>query len=233
MAIETEREIRASSNDEELVRLRRQTIREAALQVFLEKGYERTSMRDIGRACGMSHGNLYNYVSSKTDILHLLFVHQVMGAGPLRSLRSTLGDASYTKVLSECMVRSFQNCDSTREYLLLFNREIHRFSREDRHRLLASEADDVSFFEQLLREGTEAGEFQVSKPIIIAHDILMYGFDWAVRQWFLKQHCTLEEYTEEHIRMVLELVGAKTSRTASTQQAESEARVSSNTSQGA
>ena len=78
----------------------------------------------------------------------------------------------------------------------------------------------------------EAGEFQVSKPTLIAHNILICGHDWGLRKWFLEQHYTLEEYTEEQVRLVLELVGAKTSQTAKTRQAESAARMSSNTSEG-
>ena len=210
------RKIRASSGDEELVRRRRQTIMDAALKVFLARGYEKATMRDIGKACGMTHGNLYNYISSKTDILHLICVNMAVGAEILRPIRSDLSDASYTRILSECMTAYIQGCDPRRESLLFFNREVHKLSEEGRHILLDSDVDIVAFFEQLLREGMEAGEFRVSKPTLLAHNILMYGFDWAMRKWFLQQHYTLEEYTEEQVRLVLELVGAKASRTANT-----------------
>ena len=227
------REVRTFSSDEKLVSERREGIAKKAVELFLEKGYEKTTMRDIGKACGLSAGSLYHYIGSKADILHLIYANAGIGAETLRRIQSSLGDASHTRVLSECMVWYLQNCDSRRELLVFFNREIHKFSREDRNVLLSSEADIVSFFEQLLREGVEAGEFQVSKPILIAHNILMCGHDWALRKWFLKQHFTLEEYTEEQIRLVLELVEAKTSRTAKIPQAESAARLSSNTSSGA
>ena len=137
-----------------------------------------------------------------------------MGADAQRHFLSTLGNVSYARALSECMSRYFKGCDLFRESYILFNREIQKFSREDRHSLLASEADVVSFYEQLLREGTEAGEFQVSDPSLIAHNILMYGQDWALRKWYLKQHYSLKEYTQKQIRMVLELVTTKTNQTA-------------------
>ena len=223
------RKVRTFSSDKKLVEERRKNIADKAVKVFLKKGYEKATMRDLGEACGMSAGNLYNYIGSKADILHLICIYKSKGSETYRYHRSAVGDESKTRVLSECMALLFQNNDQNHEYALFFNREIQKFSREDRNRLLASEMDLVSFFEELLREGMENGEFQVSQPALVSHNILMYGNDWALRRWFLKQHYTLEEYTEEQIRMVLELITAKTNQTARTGKVESTATVSSNT----
>ena len=234
------RKVRTFSSDKDLIHTRRRLIAEKAVRVFLEKGYDKATMRDLGKACGVTSGALYHYIGSKEDILHLIFfdVHSGadaqrhflstlgnvsyakalgevhLGADAQRHFLSTLGNVSYARALSECMSRYFKGCDLFRESYILFNREIQKFSREDRHSLLASEADVVSFYEQLLREGTEAGEFQVSDPSLIAHNILMYGQDWALRKWYLKQHYSLKEYTQKQIRMVLELVTTKTNQTA-------------------
>ena len=65
----------ASSQDAELTDLRRRQIVEGASTVLFEKGFHGCSIRDIARACGMSMGQLYHYISSKDDILYLLHVH--------------------------------------------------------------------------------------------------------------------------------------------------------------
>lgn len=44
----------------------------AALRVFGDKGYRRTQMADVGREMGVSPGTLYNYVSSKEALFHLI-----------------------------------------------------------------------------------------------------------------------------------------------------------------
>jgi len=31
----------------------------------------------------------------------------------------------------------------------------------------------------------------------------MFSNDWVLRKWFLKQHYTLEEYTQKHIQMIM------------------------------
>jgi len=213
------------SSDDKLVAQRRKVIVEKALQVFLKKGYERATMRDIGKACGMTHGNLYNYIASKEDLRHLILMRDIDGAARLRDYRAKLGDVTCARALSECMAHFLRGMDSMTGPLLFFDREVYKFPQEDRRVALAAEVAVVSFFEELLREGVEAGEFQVRNPTLLAHDILMYGHDWAVRRWFLKQHVTLEEYIEHHVRLVLESVTTKARQAARTSSTASAAQV--------
>jgi len=63
------------SGDRELTHRKQQQIVEEASQVLFEKGFSRTSIRDIATACGMSMGQLYHYISSKDDILFLMHKH--------------------------------------------------------------------------------------------------------------------------------------------------------------
>lgn len=51
------------------IRARRAHIVEAALECFLEKGYNQTGIRDIARRAEISLGNLYNYFPSKKAVL--------------------------------------------------------------------------------------------------------------------------------------------------------------------
>ena len=44
----------------------------AALRVFAEKGYRRTQMADVAREMGVSPGTLYNYVTGKDALFHLV-----------------------------------------------------------------------------------------------------------------------------------------------------------------
>jgi AcrR family transcriptional regulator len=49
---------------------RRETIFRAAAVLFASRGYERTSIRDVAQACGMSVAGLYYYVRSKEELLY-------------------------------------------------------------------------------------------------------------------------------------------------------------------
>ena len=62
-------------------RLKRESIIQAALQLFSTNGFYKTSIPDIAKKLGMSVGNLYNYFSSK-DILAkeiIKYTSQVLG----------------------------------------------------------------------------------------------------------------------------------------------------------
>lgn len=47
----------------------RETLAEAACELFLEQGYEATSVADITRRAGVSRSSFFNYFSFKSDVL--------------------------------------------------------------------------------------------------------------------------------------------------------------------
>lgn len=47
----------------------RETLAEAACELFLEQGYEATAVADITRRAGVSRSSFFNYFSSKSDVL--------------------------------------------------------------------------------------------------------------------------------------------------------------------
>ena len=66
------RPVGTNTKDPDLIRDRREQLIRAALEVFQEKGFHATTVRDIGRAAGLTQGTIYNYVRSKEDILFLV-----------------------------------------------------------------------------------------------------------------------------------------------------------------
>lgn len=51
----------------------RETIADAAIELFLEQGYEATSVTEITRRAGVSRSSFFNYFSGKSDILWFVF----------------------------------------------------------------------------------------------------------------------------------------------------------------
>lgn len=47
----------------------RETLAEAACELFLEQGYDATSIADITRRAGVSRSSFFNYFASKSDVL--------------------------------------------------------------------------------------------------------------------------------------------------------------------
>src|SRR5690606_22538955 len=65
-------EVKSSVKDEELIRKRREQISRGAVKLFIEKGFHRTTTREIAKEAGFSIGTLYEYIRTKEDVLYLV-----------------------------------------------------------------------------------------------------------------------------------------------------------------
>ena len=86
----------------------------AATELFLAKGYDKTTMADISAAAGVARGNVYWYFDSKDDIfaavmdrmlgreIRTLSAEQA-GADPLSRLVRGLSDMRYSRPLHQAM----------------------------------------------------------------------------------------------------------------------------------
>src|SRR5690625_2625438 len=63
----------SSIKDVRLVEKRRHQIIKASMTLFKQKGYHRTTTREIAKASGFSIGTLYEYIRTKEDVLYLVF----------------------------------------------------------------------------------------------------------------------------------------------------------------
>lgn len=54
---------------QQLITARRNQILDAAAVVFAEKGFHRTTTKEIARTAGISEGTIYNYFTTKSDLL--------------------------------------------------------------------------------------------------------------------------------------------------------------------
>ena len=64
--------------DEEHAR-KRQEIFDASVHLFLNKGFNETSMREIAAAAGIGKATLYDYFKTKDDILLSFFEREIRG----------------------------------------------------------------------------------------------------------------------------------------------------------
>ena len=68
---------RTAEQNEQIRATSRERILGHALALFAEHGYERTSVRMIADAAGISQGLLYNYFDGKQALLHAIFEESV------------------------------------------------------------------------------------------------------------------------------------------------------------
>jgi len=203
---QTDIEIRTYSNNTELINERRQQILQGAIDIFLRKGFNATTLRDISQATGFSIGNIYRYIGSKDDLLHLLCQVRSHAREGLEKIAAEHKNQDIIVLLKDCIRYHFTVGDASRNFNLFFNREIYHFSPADRHILLESQIQVVDFFKEILDHGVAQGVFQIRSTQAMAHNILMLGHDWGLRYWYLSKHFSLEQYTDIQTEFILKQI---------------------------
>jgi AcrR family transcriptional regulator len=201
------KQIRTYSGDKALVSERRKYIVNGAAKLFLEHGYQRTSTRQLTETLGISKGALYNYIGSKEDILYLVIQFSAENQKKLiAKMRKQTKDLSSIDTLKESIKIYFSNVDELQDVYNFNNHAIVDLTRNDRHVLFDSESMMVEYFVQLLKAGVERSEFEISDPIIVAHDIVLAANAWANRRWYLLKHYTFGTYIEHVLNYTLKAI---------------------------
>lgn len=93
----------------------RERIFAAALSQFSEKGYERTTMRDVAKAADASLGLAYRYFASKEDLVLELYLRLADGFG--ERVREELSGGTVAERFEEAMVIKLELAGPDREPL--------------------------------------------------------------------------------------------------------------------
>ncbi|MBI9076710.1 MAG: TetR/AcrR family transcriptional regulator [Desulfatibacillum sp.] len=192
--------------DQDLVAKRRRQIVDAAVTLFMEKGFHKTTTREIARAVGFSIGSLYEYVKSKEDILFLVCdaIHADMEQG----VTLALDRASGSKEVLPAMIREyFLVCNRLDRHILLIYQEAKSLPKHWRKKVLENEVRITSLFVIALRQLVGEGilpSMDEARLDVMAHNITVWGHMWAYRGWYLSRHYTIEEYIEQQTAFILD-----------------------------
>ena len=199
--------IRTFSNNEALVKERRNHIVRCSTKVFTKKGYDRTNMRELAKACGMSAGALYHYFGSKEEILYSIINSATsQQAGAMEEYANELATASPTIALAELIQKFYEWHDDNQDITLFAYQETKNLPDNAQQRIFDSEARILTVFEKVLTRGVEEGEFDIDDPGLIAHDIIVLGHAWALRRWHLRKHWTFQIYLREQTDAMLRTI---------------------------
>ena len=191
--------------NQELVDQRRLQIVDAAVRLFIEKGFHKTTTREIAQTAGISIGLLYEYVASKEDVLYLVCeaIHAEVEHGVAEALKRAKKGRD---VLSEMLREYFLVCDRMSDHILLIYQETRTLPQQWRKRVLENEVKITGLFVETLRHLVESGDLpHLDKQSIelIAHNISVLGHMWTFRRWFLTRHYSIEDYIKLQTDFIL------------------------------
>jgi TetR/AcrR family transcriptional regulator, cholesterol catabolism regulator len=198
------REVQASVKDERLVRKRRTEMIKGAVNLFIEKGFHRTTTREIARASGFSIGTLYEYIRTKEDVLYLVcdsIYDQVR-----ERLQSDLDNNTGTiESLKLAISHYFRVVDEMQDEVLVMYQEVKSLSKDALPYVLRKELEMVAMFEAVINRCVEKKELDLTEKQIkmLAHNIFVQGQMWGFRRWALHKLYTLDEYIELQTNLIL------------------------------
>jgi AcrR family transcriptional regulator len=189
----------------DLVERRRRQIVDAAVGLIIEKGFHKTTTRQIASAAGFSIGSLYEYIKSKEDILYLVCdaIHEEMAQHVTEALSRT---DSGVKGLAEAIREYFLVCHRMSDHILLIYQETQSLPPQWRKRVLENEVQITGLFVNVLANLSASGDlpFMDEKHIeLAAHNITVLGHMWTFRRWFLARHYNIEDYINIQTRLIL------------------------------
>ncbi|MFG6496016.1 TetR/AcrR family transcriptional regulator [Fictibacillus sp. UD] len=198
------KEVPSLVKDEKLIQRRREEMVKAAVSLFKENGFHRTTTREIAKASGFSIGTLYEYIRSKEDILYLV-CDSIYDGVKVRLQQDINGEDSGIKGVERAITAYFKVMDDMQDEVLVMYQEAKSLSDEALPYVLKKELEMTAIFEQLLSKVVLQGELDLSEKEIqaAAHNILIIGQMWTFRRWALQKMYTLEEYTQLQLQQLL------------------------------
>jgi len=179
------RRIKTATKNPARVRERRDALINAAIQVFIEKGFHNATVRDIGRRAHMTQGTIYNYVGSKDDILYMVcdrivaeYNDQTRKAldtshEPVERVRSAV------RAICEVMYRH-------RREILLIYQDSHLLDARSRRVILARVEEFIGMFERIIADAARELSVPLAHPHLSANMLTFLPVMIALRGWSLK-----------------------------------------------
>ncbi len=192
----------------DLVREKRRHIIDSTVKLFIEHGYHKTTTRMIAKAADFSIGSLYEYVSSKEDLLYLVChtIHEEVKAAVEKALKSSQEDKEQ---LADAVREYFYVCDKMADHILLMYQVTQFLPEKWKQRVLENELDITRIFIDVLNSLSEKKIIPVldEKELnLVGNNISVLGQMWAFRRWHIQKDFTIEEYIRIQTRFILGLI---------------------------
>ncbi len=183
---------------------RQQEILEAALRIFVRKGYADTRMDDIVEATGLSKGAIYHHFASKRELFVALIEHWMDQFAPIMNPGQHSGKSSADIIR---IIGRFTT--------MLFNRNQDWFLAEPEIWSMAKRDEEIQGlasqlytrilgeFETVITRGINYGEFKEVNVRLVALSIMttLHGMIWFVM--FQPKDFSIEDYVDANMDFII------------------------------
>ncbi len=143
---------------------RHEQIIDCALKVFCEKGYDNTTVDDIAKKAGVSHGLFYHYFKSKKSVFESVMASHkdVLTMQAVEKINAESSAIKKLEIITQKMFSDLLNNENSAYYFYLFVNEC--FNHRDKKRKPKKDLREgrpphpFALFEQIFSEGQKNGE---------------------------------------------------------------------------
>ena len=164
-----------------LTGLSRAAVIDTACELFAERGYQGTSMKDVAEALGVRASSLYNHVTSKQDILFAIMDKAMDRALTAQAeALAGVGDVSgQLRAATESLVLDFLRNPAE---VTVCNTEVRSLDPANRDAIVAKRDRYAGQVRAIIARGCEAGRFRTDNPQLAAFAVLEMGN--GAKSWF-------------------------------------------------
>ena len=149
---------------------RRKEIFDASVHLFLEKGFNETSMREIAKAAGVGKSTLYDYFKTKDDILISYFENEIQKITE-NAMNINEQDLNVTEKLKKIMQMHLEYLVDNKNFYLKLSVASQTLSLGSQQKIQAKRHAYQDMLRALVEEGMKTGEFRTVNSLFAARSI--------------------------------------------------------------
>lgn len=150
---------------------RRNEIASTAVPLFLTKGFNETSMREIGEAAGIGKSTLYDYFKTKDEVLLTVIEELIIGASAEARLIIAQPIPAIER-LRRMMMKHLEYLVAQKEVYLKLSFEVQRLSLESQQRIQMHRHAYQDLVRGLIDEGIAEGTIRNVDSLVAARTLI-------------------------------------------------------------
>jgi AcrR family transcriptional regulator len=150
---------------------RRHEVFNASVSLFLEKGFQETTMQTIAESAGMGKSTLYDYFKTKDDIL-LSFVEDAVYDLTEQARQIANQDIAAAEKLHQVLHAHLEYLMANKEFFTKLTFEVQRLALDSQQRIQAKRHSYQDLLCRLIEEAVREGAFRPVNPLLATRTIL-------------------------------------------------------------
>lgn len=174
---------------------------QAAATLFKEKGYERTTVRDLGKAVGIQSGSLFHHYPNKESILRAVMEETIVLNTELMKEAISKSDKPEDKVLGliQCELESVLGETAAAMTVLVY--EWRSLNEESQKHILTLRGIYEDLWIRALSDAKEAGSVVID-PFVLRR-LLTGALSWTVNWYRQEGDMTIDQLAQMTLSLAI------------------------------